>query len=280
MRRGFIIYIISLFVLKVSAQDIETTIALADAQFEKENFKNALSLYIRAMYFSEDSISYRIAENVFHCYKDLNQLDKADYYIKLAIENEKNTQLKENLIFERVHYLVLDQKYHYALTQLYNLKSSEYLSDTSRYYFYHGVISYQLKNYEVSEKSFLLALGERNETQNQIQKLFKENSKVQNINPKHAEIFSYIIPGSGQAFYGDFKDGLNSFILTSSLLALYFYTYSNYSFVDAFLSVFPWYQRYYFGGIQNAKENVEKRKNEKHLEVYNKILYEIGESIN
>ena len=81
-------------------------------------------------------------------------------------------------------------------------------------------------------------------------------------NPKVASFLSMIIPGSGQLYSGKLKSGINSFLLTGAALTAFTLINVRYSFLDAILGVFPYYQRYYTGSViaQNMAENKIKMK--------------------
>jgi hypothetical protein len=46
----------------------------------------------------------------------------------------------------------------------------------------------------------------------------------------------------------------------------------NYSIIDAVVSVLPWYQRYYMGGLNNTAELVEKKRQKNRSEAYREVM--------
>ena len=78
-----------------------------------------------------------------------------------------------------------------------------------------------------------------------------------------------VLPGSGQVYSGNFSSGLNSLLLTTTALSVFTIISIRYSALDAILSVFPYYQRYYVGGVVNAINFAEEK---------NKLLY--SETVN
>ena len=87
-----------------------------------------------------------------------------------------------------------------------------------------------------------------------------------------------ILPGSGQIYSGDFKNGINSILLTGGLAALGVLMYNQYSLLDAFLAVFPWFFRYYQGGYEKAKNIAHDKRAIRRDKTYKKVLEIVNES--
>ena len=102
--------------------------------------------------------------------------------------------------------------------------------------------------------------------------LFNENEKLKHKNPKAAKVLSMIIPGAGQLYAGDVKNGLNSLLLTGGFFLLFINTSIAYTFVDALVAVGPWYYRYYLGGYQRAETITINRVEMKRARIYRKML--------
>jgi hypothetical protein len=105
-----------------------------------------------------------------------------------------------------------------------------------------------------------------------VNELFIKNAKIDKLKPKTAKILSIIIPGLGQFYAGDVKNGLNSFILSGGLMFLGVRSAINNSVLDAALSIMPWYQRYYTGGYNKAEAIAEAKIKERRFKVFNELL--------
>ena len=106
---------------------------------------------------------------------------------------------------------------------------------------------------------------------NAIEKIFKDKH-LNKPSPKTALILSIILPGLGQFYIGDYREGINSFVLSMGLLFLAVETAVVYSLFDAVISVVPWYQRYFMGGYNNAENLAKIKLQNNRNEVYNKLL--------
>ena len=90
-----------------------------------------------------------------------------------------------------------------------------------------------------------------------------------------------IMPGLGQIYVGDIKNGLNSFILSAGLFALGLRSAYINNPLDAAISVLPWFQRYYQGGFKKAELIAIAKIQEKRYKIYNQLLDEVekGETL-
>lgn len=113
-----------------------------------------------------------------------------------------------------------------------------------------------------------------------IHSVFKKVYKAERINPAFSKIANMIIPGSGQIYSGDFKNGLNLTLLLSLLGLLAVNTGVNYSFMDAVITIMPWYQRYYMGGYTKAEQIGIKRKDQKQEQLKSELLTLIASTKN
>ena len=64
----------------------------------------------------------------------------------------------------------------------------------------------------------------------------------------------------------------NSIVLTQSLLALAVFVAYKYGFLDAVMSVIPWYQRYLLGGLDNATLAAINKRAENREQAYLDVL--------
>ncbi|MBN1898237.1 MAG: hypothetical protein JW827_05640 [Spirochaetes bacterium] len=87
--------------------------------------------------------------------------------------------------------------------------------------------------------------------------LLKQASQVPERSETFATILSIFIPGSGQIYAGEVKEGLLALGVNALFLTACIYTYTNYS---KFLGIFLGYYElsFYIGNIQNAAWAVEK----------------------
>ena len=124
-----------------------------------------------------------------------------------------------------------------------------------------------------NSKNYLLSISSLSDSSKQIISKLYNGAEKNHLkpNPKVASFLSMILPGAGQVYSGEFKSGINSFLLTGAALTAFTIINIRYSFLDAILGVFPYYQRYYTGGVINAQKMAEKKNKMKRLETVIKI---------
>jgi hypothetical protein len=111
-----------------------------------------------------------------------------------------------------------------------------------------------------------------------VNELFEKNKKISKISPKKAKVLSMIMPGLGQLYVGDVKNGLNSFLLSTGLLALGLRSAFINNPLDAAIATLPWFQRYYQGGYKKAELIAVAKIQEKRYKIYNQLLDEVDKN--
>jgi tetratricopeptide (TPR) repeat protein len=254
--------------LIVSAQTIEETFAYANDQMQYEHYENGMKAYQRVLYFDK-KMGVQIYSRLAECHYLLGDYAQATRFYDLAYYNASNDSIKYDALFRKANCLLLQHQYNSALAELFALEDTLDFYWLKKKYFFYALTYFGLEEFENSKLNFEKAFPSEKD---EIEQLFKKNGKISRISPKAARILSLILPGLGQIYAGDVKDGLNSFLLTSGFLALAVYTGYTYTIFEAIVSVFPWYQRYYIGGLKNAGLMAERKKEEKRAEIFQQLL--------
>lgn len=253
----------------LKAQTIEETFIYANEQHQAQQYENAINAYQRVLFFDKKSAS-RVYYNLAESYYQLSKYDQAAKYYDLAYSATSNDSLKYLMLFSKTTCLLLQHSYNAALAELFSLDDSLQNYWQQKKYFYFGVTYFGMANFNDAKTYFIKAgLPEQNA---EIEQLFVQIKKVNRLNPKTAQILSIILPGLGQIYSGDIKNGINSFVLTAGFMTLALYTAYNYTVVEAILSVLPWYQRYYMGGFKNAKMIAQRKKEQRQNEIFQELM--------
>ncbi len=257
------------------AQNLRQTLDFATRQFNMGNTQEAISLYRRVLYFDSLNIhSYDACRNLATCYISVNDYPRAREFSRMAGNLAPTDSLRAEQIFQLAYLYLLGNDYHYALIELLGLKESGSGYFQMKRNFYLGVACFQQTDYQKSIGYFLECIDTTNlERRVELINIMEEVMQIEKrYNPKTAKILSMILPGLGQLYCGEYKGAVNSLALTAGLASLYIITIYNYSFVDASVSVLPWFQRYYQGGYQNAEKAAIIRKQKKIRQQYHNIL--------
>ena len=199
------------------------------------------------------------------CFLASNNSEMAGFCYDQAFFVSKNAEQKFEVILKKVNLLTELGQYDAALFELYNLPDSLSKTLQERKTFQLAMVHLGLKDWGQAQEQLLLLTTEHPEWKPIIMNTFRDIKRYHRISPKAARIMSMIIPGSGQFYAGDIKNGLNSLILTGGLMVLLFSSLGQFTFVDALISIAPWYQRYYVGGYNRAatiaETQIQKRTN-------------------
>jgi tetratricopeptide (TPR) repeat protein len=260
-RRFSIIILVSLLATAIRSQDLKQTLALGDQMFAFGQYDAALKLYNRAAFFGNDSIRTELFPLIAHSYFQTADYRNSLFYYELAANNARNDSLVNEYFFAKVLCYYVLEEYDYAVQQLLAFEQADDVYFMNRYYFYNALIYLKRDQPEESLEYFLKML-DSDEVRAQLTREFAK-ARLHLPNPNTAKILSIILPGMGQLYSGDYKNAVNSLMLTGALAGLTVLIAVNYSFLDAALSTVSWLQRYYMGGFTRAGVIARERQIEK-----------------
>lgn len=268
-----------LFCTIVSAQGTNTIIDFAEQQYCNRNYNSALKEYQRALFFGAEQKSADIYNRIANIYLHTGQYKKAAEYFDISYFLYKNDSLKNQAVFNKTDCYITAHQFEFALIELLSLNDSLPECWHQKKNFYLALCYFGLEDYEKARSHFINAIGrEYLKEKETINGLFSKKRKLCYPNPQVAYYMSMIIPGTGQLYAGDIKNGLNSMALNGSLLYLGFRVTEKYSLLDAILAVFPWFQRYYQGGYQHARDIAEYKRENRRNAFYKQILTIISQT--
>jgi len=196
----------------------------------------------------------------------------AEYYGRAALVASKEQKAYWYILRKASCYLQLKRT---GLAKIELLGIPDQTDDSLVLYrnFLLGTSFFIEKNFIESKAHFHSALPKEAENLHfQLDSLFTKLSQIKHPNPKLASTLSIILPGLGQFYAGDIRNGLNSFLLTAGFMALAISTSFQYGFIETIASIIPWLQRYYTGGYKRAKIIAAEKLESKQDRVYQEIL--------
>lgn len=229
-------------------------------------------MFHRVLFFDQKGqYSFEVALHLSDCYDILSDHQKSQYFLDMAYHLTSDDSVQNEILFMKTWKYVKHEEYEQGLKELFSADlNSPYF--TSKYQFYSGMIYFLKKDYERSA-DFLFKFTKNEASREELKLLFEKVQKInRRYNPKMATALSLVIPGLGQLYCGDVKNSLNSFLLTGMFGYLFIHTAVRYSFSDAFVSVMPWYQRYFMGGYERAGKIAMMKREMETDEVLHKIL--------
>lgn len=263
------------------AQDLKRTEELGDHYFQSGQISEALYTYQRAVFFSPETSDAELLLKIANCFEINSDFDRSVEYFDHAYFAENSDSLKLEILFRKAAAFIKTQNYHFALIELLGIDTEEGSLNDQRKSLYLATSYYGLENYPLSRDYFIKSVPEQNGNAiEQIEQIFSRKRNFSKPNPKLAMWLSVFLPGTGQFYAGDWVAGVNSLLLSGTLVGLTFYMTSLYHPIDAILTVLPWFQRYYQGGFGQAEQLAELKRSRNRNIKYQEILDIIEEANN
>lgn len=254
------------------AQNINQTKAFAEEAFNRGDYSNALQAFQRVAFFQESQERAVLYYKIATCYSQTNKLDLANSYYDRSFFLAEDSLVRE-IIFEKLKILLRQGKFNNALLEIFSVEQALEGENAKRLHFFEGLCYYGLDDFNAAYVAFDNALTPKDSiAKKQLKTLLIDNKKLARPNPNKAQNLSYILPGLGQFYAGDVKNGFNSLLLSATFIGVAINVGYRYSFIDAAISVIPWFQRYYLGGADKAKIIAEQKLSENKVEVYIKVV--------
>ncbi len=277
-RRSFFSAVIFSLLAAVTAraQTVEQTFQFANRLYAEADYKECIKYYERVLFFGEGNFSTECYEHIGNCYTELLNPEKANEYYQLTYYSTDNDSIKNEMLFNRSFNFLKAKKFKLALQELMSLSEHQPDDLQKKKNLYFAIAYFGDANYTLSENYFkqLIPATDSVSLQN-LNYLFSKNEKLNRKSPKTARILSMIIPGAGQLYAGDIKNGVNSLLLTGGFALLFVNTAFSYSYVDALTAAGPWFYRYYYGGFRRAETITISRVELKRARLYTQIMNSI-----
>lgn len=253
---------------RLFAQTYEQSLQFADEQYKLKNYEVALKTYKRLLFFSNNDNRFPLYEKIGEISLNLKDYYTASKFYNLAYKNAKEEENKAVYLLKKSYSEMMVGDYLYATMDLFNIKTNR-KDLQKKINFYLGTCYFGMTDYDKAENYFLKCVN--NKDKETIKNLFK-SKKLHRPNPKTAKILSMIIPGTGQFYAGEFKEGVKSLLLISGLFAMMYKTAINNDLITGLIAVIPWFQRYYTGGYQKAKSLAIIKRQKNRSKIYNQII--------
>jgi len=249
IRACFFFASLCLTALSLPAQEAKSDAQLADDAYASGNYDLALYAYNRLAFEIYPEIAPRIEMQIGHCYLGKGDFENASRFFDRAFFSSTETALKNSAVLNKTRALIGQMNYPLALNELYSLQFQTMDSlQASSYYLFKAVCLYEMGQFEAAEQDFLALVTDSST----IEQLFSRPKEFYRPNSTLALVMSAIVPGTGQFYANEYREGVNSVIINSIFVYSWIRTINLYGAIDAFIAVLPWFQRYYVGGFNKA----------------------------
>jgi tetratricopeptide (TPR) repeat protein len=254
------------------AQSLKKTFRFCQTQFESGKYQNAIEAGRRVMFFDtasryKDSTSKILGKAYFM----LGRFIRSAHYYDLAYEYTSTKEGSANrFLLSKAKALLMNKDYNLAKAELLSIPSKLEGQKKREKSLLLGIAAYKKGSFDNAERHFLKAMPQSDSAR--IAQLFRENDRLKRYDSWVPRIMSLLIPGSGQMVLGDFKNGLNSLLLTGGIYALFISTARTYSVLEAIIGVYPTFHRYYMGGYEKVRDIQLRKKAKKRHKIYQQLL--------
>jgi len=266
----FLTILFSIVPAFLKAQTPIETYEFAQNLSRQGNYGLAIKAFKRIQFFDDINQFPGVYKVLADCYFNEADYESAYYYYDLASVQPGNDSLLPDLEARKVSCKLFSQQYQEALIDILSFEGRMNSRQQWQMLMLEGITYFYLNEYALSEQAFLKTAdsSQRMLSGNVTQSFKKIRHLEKRYNPKVARVLSIILPGSGQMMAGDFRNGLNSFLLVGGLVSTSFLFSGTINLFDSFFIIAPWFQRYYMGGYQRAFEiTIAKQRSEKNNEL-------------
>ncbi|MCD6332255.1 MAG: hypothetical protein J7L89_03180 [Bacteroidales bacterium] len=278
-RRFFFLAISLLFVSTGQSQTLQETRAFGDQMFQSEAYSEALKAYQRVAFFirpnTDAELLYRIAESFYRT----GDLSHAIEFFDHSYFSYDNDSMRTECLFHKADCYLESKNFGFALLELLNINPLppgylEYKRNLMLGVTYYGMGSFNRAGLFFEKAVY----RDDSLAKQQIRSIFAQPRKINRPNPTTAMWLSVFLPGSGQAYSGYWGQGINSLLLNGFLVGLAVYLSIRFHPMDAIFTVSPWFQRYYQGGLEKAKDLARKKQTVNRDLLFRQILSIIAAS--
>lgn len=255
------------------AQNASECMAIARAQIGLGNDEAARLLMQRVIYFDRKTYGLECYWQLATINFRLEDFDQSAFFFDILYQNSPSDSIKNMALIGKASALLLQGRHAAARRELLSIKDTL----NGQWYYkrqvYLGACYYGERNFDASEAIYKKILKDNSNTRKTaLKKAYKKARRINKRNPKTAKIMSMFVPGSGQIYAGDIKNGLNSLGLNAVMAYWFIYTLQKASLNDAILSTGSWVFRYYAGGFKRAAIITEAEKDKRLKQNFQNIL--------
>lgn len=257
----------------VCAQNPEQTLAFARQQVAAGNTVLAAKTYQRLVFFTGDRYREECYAQLAGLFFEASDFGKSVQYFDLLYHAARTDSLRFEAVFGKAGALLLQQEHQKSLLELFALPPDLPEKWRTRRALYLGAAHFGARDFDAAEAALLEILPHENSAARaQLRHLMDKARRIDRKNPRAARILSMVLPGAGQFYAGDIKNGLNSLMLNALLAYWFVATAQGYSFFDASFTVMPWFFRYHAGGYKRTATILEHQKDERLRRTFRSIL--------
>lgn len=277
MSHSTVLAVILLLFIAIIASAADPAFDLGEHLFALENYDAAITEYKRFLFFNPDHPQAVEAQfKVGLAYRAQGWRSEAVEAMAAAVQLATETESQAEMRTELAVTLIASGAYDLALVELIKVDmQSQSVRLRQRARFLRGVAYLYQFRWEQARSVFQAYLAEMSdaaETAAKIDALFLGALNRPQKSEKAARLLSTFLPGLGQTYAGDWKNGLNALLLNGVLGYVTLNAAIERDYDDALLSFFFLSHRYYAGNRYRAAEAAQAFNDRENLQHVEKIL--------
>lgn len=231
-------------------------LAFAEGLAQAGNYEAAITEYKRFICFSADSnATGEIWREIARLYQKQSDWSNAVKALNHALTFTSDESLGAELKIEMGITFLVAKNYSAAEIELLRVATfADAPAIRSRAYFFLGVCHLYQQNWDEAQKAFASAFESTTVECRLVNSIFSEENRPRKLSPELATWLSTFLPGAGQIYCGDWRNGLNALLVNGVFGYLLVSSIVNQQFANALITYLPLFQRYYFGNRNRAGE--------------------------
>ena len=238
------------------------------------NYDAAITEYKRFLYFHpEDPRAGETYRNIGFAYREQGHWQEAVAAMRAAVQHTSNREEKSEYQLELAVILIANQHYDLGRLELIKVTMQNPSAPLYRRALFLQAVAfiYQFRWEEAREVLQNYARDEKLST------LLENAVKTPQKSARVAKVFSAIVPGAGQVYAGNWRNGLNALVLNGIFGFLTVDAVLDRHYLDAVLWGGTIFSRYYRGNIFRAEEAVKRFNLQESLRASEALLQRLQE---
>jgi len=257
---------IAVFLSYVTSSSVaDEALRLADGLFDMQSYDESITEYKRFIFFNpvDKRASYAFYK-IGLAYRAEGHWAEAIDALKTAVNLTDDGKTKDERRIELGITLIASGNISFAQLELLKVSEfSQYPDMRRQSSYFQGIAYLYMFNWESARRDFRKYYSSSPEKKDsekarRIDALLDEAKYLPNKSVTIAKTLSTILPGTGQFYAGDWKNGLNALAINGLTTAFFLNSVLKKNYQDATLIFFLLFQRYYMGNRYRASSIVEK----------------------
>ena len=255
-----ILFLITLLFCNDSTSAEDCPLTLADHFTKLGNYEAAITEYKRFLFFHpEDIQAAKVYHKIGHAYREQGLWQEAILAMRNAVLHADDKDTKSEYQLNLAVILLASQNYDLARLELIRVALRNPSGTLHQHSLFLQAVAfiYQFRWKEAQEilnDDTLLTYA----TDERLDTLFNVAINQNKKSARVAKVLSAILPGTGQIYAGNWRGGLNAFLLNGALGFVAVDGILDQNYLDAFMWTYYIFLRYYRGNVSRAGRAVDE----------------------